>query len=88
MAIDFKAINERYEKYGSINESVVLEKEKSTYWDMNMAALRKQLLLRDKQIGKLTWYIDDMKNSFEKYHDNAEFEIKALSKQLKKFSTK
>lgn len=88
MAIDFKAINERYEKYGSINESVVLEKEKSTYWDMNMAGLRKQLLLRDKQIGKLTWYIDDMQKSFEKYHENAEFEIETLSKQLKKFSTK
>jgi len=84
--IDFKKVNEAYAKYGKALKDKPEEYREFVY-NLNTRQLVKQVYLRDDEIVRLNNYIELMKKSFETYHDNAEFEIHELKRQLKKFST-
>lgn len=85
--VDFKEINTLYDKYGK-TMGIKTDTIKTSLTAMTRSELLTQNYLRDSEIARLTHYITMMKKSFEIYHDNAEFEIHELKRQLKKISTK
>lgn len=84
--IDFKEVNKAYVKYGKAMKDKP-EEYTAFVTELTKAQLVKQIYLRDDEIARLNHYIELMKKSFDTYHDNAEFEIHELKRQLKKIST-
>lgn len=84
--IDFKEVNKAHVKYGKAMKDKP-EEYVMFVGDLNKAQLVKQIYPRDDEIARLNHYIGLMEKSFDTYHDNAEFEIHELKRQIKKIST-